>query len=46
MSYQEINAPKKELKIMEDCGYMVAQLDDPEGFAEVLKEMLASFEQY
>ena len=43
--YQEISAPKKELKIMEECGHMVAQSDDPKGFAEVLKEMLSSFEQ-
>ena len=43
--YQEINAPKKGLKIMEECGHGVAQFDDPGGFAEVLKEMLASFEQ-
>ena len=43
--YQEINAPKKGLKIMEECGHMAAQFDDPGGFAEVLKEMLASFEQ-
>ena len=43
--YQEINAPKKDLKVMEECGHMAAQFDDPEGFAEVLKEMLASFEQ-
>ena len=41
--YQEINAPEKELKIMEGCGHMVAQFDDPEGFSEVLKEMLESF---
>ena len=42
---QKINAPIKDLKIMEGCGHMVAQSDDPEGFAEVLKEMLSSFEQ-